>query len=396
MTCWQQTETFSDEVSEVVKRTTSQPFNFYVPGIGDLALVKSKDKPNIAEIVLKKDGAPPDAYSTIIFDTINCQVRIIEKEYHPTTRDRIREIFHRILRSLLKVLVISLGCAYSFGFVSTVIDLTLCAFLKVENMHHRALAFRLVYGFVWGYSSGALLRPACNQAKTMLGPMLNRLGRASTYEVLRAGYMPYFWAEDLPEFLGFMVSTPICEFLRVHLGLMKGAIRSMVGMGIGAILCELTKLLSSAWRECTDADVVRDELTLRLRAPSVDEDKGRESERHHDASMGIVIGLSVVIGLFFWMLIERAMGKGLAADMLGSTETLAVMMVFYKMNCRCMRGEPSAFVCRELRALAAKRHKNSSTEQFVLQSDIDNLKKCASCSRRDIGSTFSDDLTGCL
>ncbi len=379
-----------------MKTSPPQPFYFYIPGIGDLALAKCKEKPDVAEVVLKKDGSPPDPQATILFDTLNCQVRIVEKEYHPTFRDRVRGGFARFTRSLLTVLCVSLGCAYSFGFVSTVIDLTLCAFLKVPGVSDRSLGFRLAYGFFWGYFSGALLRPACSQAKTMLGPMLNRLGRSSTYEALRAGYMPYFWAEDLPEFLGFMISTPICEFRRAQLGLMRGAVRSLFAMGFGVIVGEITKAMNSAWRECTAAEVVRDELTHRLRAPSANEDKCQESERHHDASMGVVIGVSVLIGLVLWFLIERGIGKGMAADMLGSTATIAVMMVFYKINCRCLRGEPSALVCCEFRALAAKRHKTDTLEQFVSQSDIDMFKKCASCSRRDIGSTFSDDLAGCL
>lgn len=398
MTNWQQEKTNSDRVKDVEATTRSEPFHFYVPGIGDLVLVKLKDKPDFAEIVLKKDGTPPDPYATILFDTLNFQVRIIDKECNPTSRDRFRATLDRITRSLLKVLYVSLGCAYSFGFVSTVVDLALRSFLQVRKVDGSSLTFRLVYGFVWGYFSGALLRPACTQVETMLGLILNRLGRASAFQVLQTGYMPYFWTEDLPEFTGFIVSTPICELLRVHLGLMKAMVRSVLGMSIGVIFGELIKLLSSTWHEFSDADVIRDRFILRLRSLSIDEDEIRKNECHHDVSMGIIIGLSETTGQFFWFLIERGMGSGLTADILGSTNTIAIMMLCYKIHSRCMIRELSAFLCRELRASVAKHHETGSTEQFVLQSDIDDFKKNAICtgSRCDSSSTFKYDLTGCL
>ena len=340
-------------------------FSFYVPGVSKFALSYATKNENLA-IIVKDHGSPPAPMAELSVDLDKCQVYVIRHEQ--------MSVLDKFKRGVLRVLFIAGASSYAFGFTGTLITIIMRAFLPQNR--NRPLSLRALTGFTAGCFAGSLLRPACDRARVVLMPVLNRFGRLSEYRQSRQGYVPLFFAEDLPEFVGFMFSTPLCECYKDNLECSKGTIRSTMGMGIGAIAGEIFKGCSSWWCERTTVDVVRDELEKKLWGRLyVNKELWQE-----DLSLGFLIGITVVLGRSLWLSIEGAWGVIIRGDVIGSTVLLASMLIVFKISCRRLHGEPIHTTLRVLRPVFNRGPRWKNPDSSIPQYVIERVKRCSKCS----------------
>ncbi len=247
----------------------------------------------------------------------------------------------------------------------------------IRRIQRRAFGLRALPGFIAGCLAGSLLRTACEQAKTALMPVLNRIGRLSEYRQLRTGYIPLLFGEDLPEFVGFVLSTPFCEYYKRRLGLFAGTIRSALGMRIGAVAGEIFKGCSTWWCELTTADVLRDELERQIWGRS-DRENGLWQE---DLLLGLLLGISVVVGHSLWLLIERKCGISTNNDVLGNTVLLAIMLITYKISCRKLRAEPVRSTLRLIHRAFDANPPWKDPDSLIPQCEVERVRRCKTCNR---------------